>query len=110
VKRRWARWRDTLRDRPAADFTYRAGVGVVGVVVFAGGISFAPLYFVGLGILATEFDWARRLIGPFRERYNAVVAWYGRQAWWARALGAALIVAVVLAVLWLASVALGLGK
>ena len=79
-------------------------------MVFAGGISFAPLYFVGLGILATEFDWARRIVGPARERYDAAVAWYGRQAWWVRTLGAAVIVAVVLAVLWIAGVALGLGK
>lgn len=70
--------------------------------MFAGGISFAPLYFVGLGILATEFDWARRLVGPARKRYDAVMAWYGHRVWWVRALWVALTAAVVLAAFWLA--------
>ena len=35
VIRAWARKRDKLRDRPVADFVYRVGVGVVGLVVLA---------------------------------------------------------------------------
>ncbi|MCG5433679.1 PGPGW domain-containing protein [Mycobacterium sp. MYCO198283] len=103
--RRWARWRDGLRDRPVANGSYRAGVAVVGVVVTAGGISFAPLYLVGLGILASEFAWARRLLGPVRRRYERVAAWFDRQGWWVRAAATAVGVALVLAALWLAGVA-----
>ena len=43
AKRRWARWRDRLRERPHYDLTYRIVVGVVGLVV------------LGLGILAIPY-------------------------------------------------------
>lgn len=79
-------------------------------MVFAGGISVAPLYLVGLGILATEFEWARRLMGPARRRYDAIAAWYGRQAWWVRALLVATILAVGLAVGWFVGVGARLGS
>ena len=74
ARRRWARWRDRLRDRPKADFGYRIVVGVVGLVVLAVGILAIPypgpgwaIVFVGLAILATEFDWARTAAG-LRQR------------------------------------------
>ena len=69
MKRRWARWRDRLRDRPTAEFGYRIAVAVIGLAVLAVGIVAIPypgpgwaVVFVGLAILATEFDWARRLL------------------------------------------------
>ena len=71
MKRRWARWRDQLRDRPAAEFGYRIVIAVIGLTVLGIGILAIPypgpgwaIVFVGLAILATEFDWARRL--PYR--------------------------------------------
>ncbi len=74
LKRRWARWRDKLRDRPAADFTYRIVVGVIGLVVLVAGILAIPypgpgwaIVFIGLAILATEFEWAHRLLRYTRE-------------------------------------------
>ena len=92
---RWARWRDRLRDRPDAEFGYRIVVAVIGLVVLAVGILAIPypgpgwaIVFVGLAILATEFDWARRLLAYTRERYDKVMAWFkrrvlgaGRWAW-----------------------------
>jgi uncharacterized protein (TIGR02611 family) len=108
VARRWAHWRDRLRERPAADLTYRIGVGVLGTLVFAVGILAIPypgpgwaIVFVGLGILATEFDWARRLLGWVRERYDRVMDWFKRQGLWVQALGAVFTVAVVVGTLWL---------
>ncbi len=69
IRRRWARWRDRLRERRDADFVYRIVVGVVGLAVLGVGILAIPypgpgwaIVFVGLAILATEFDWARRLL------------------------------------------------
>ena len=54
---------------PTADFGYRIVVGVVGLAVLGVGIVAIPypgpgwaIVFVGLAILATEFDWARRLL------------------------------------------------
>jgi uncharacterized protein (TIGR02611 family) len=108
LPRKWARWRDTLRDRRFADLAYRIAVGFVGMLVFVVGIIAIPypgpgwaIVFVGLGILATEFEWARHLLRHVRTRYDAVMAWFGRQGRWVQALGLALTAAVVVATLWL---------
>ena len=108
MKRRWARWRDRLRDRPAADFSYRVAVAVAGLAVLGAGILAIPypgpgwaIVFIGLAILATEFDWARRLLAYTRQRYDKVMAWFRRQARWVQALGAAFTGAIVIATLWL---------
>jgi uncharacterized protein (TIGR02611 family) len=108
VKRRWARWRDRLRDRPAAEFGYRIAVAVIGLVVLAVGILAIPypgpgwaIVFVGLAILATEFDWARRLLAYTRQRYDKVMAWFRRQGLWVQAMGAAFTAAIVVGTLWL---------
>jgi len=42
IRRRWARWRDRLRERRRADFVYRIVVGVVGLVVLVVGILAIP--------------------------------------------------------------------
>jgi uncharacterized protein (TIGR02611 family) len=107
-KRRWARWRDGLRDRPMADITYRIVVGVVGLTVLGAGIVAIPypgpgwaIVFVGLAILATEFEWARHALRFARERYDRVMAWFKRQGLWVKALGVVFTVAVVVGTLWL---------
>jgi uncharacterized protein (TIGR02611 family) len=107
-KRAWARWRDRLRDRPAADLTYRVVVGVVGLAVLGAGIVAIPypgpgwaIVFIGLAILATEFDWARRLLKYTRERYDQAMGWFKAQGLWVQALGFALTAAVVVGTLWL---------
>ena len=104
---------DSFRHRPAANFVYRIVVGVVGLAIFAVGIVAIPypgpgwaIVFVGLGILATEFDWARRLLAFAKERYDRVMDWFRRQGRWCRP-WAAPYGAVVLATLWLLG-ALGL--
>jgi len=108
MKRRWARWRDRLRERPAAEFGYRIAVAVIGLAVLAAGILAIPypgpgwaIVFIGLGILATEFTWARRLLAYARERYDAAMNWFKRQGPWVKTLGAGFTAAVVVATLWL---------
>ena len=108
MKRRWARWRDRLRERRKTEFVYRIAVGVIGLAILGVGILAIPypgpgwaIVFVGLGILATEFDWARRLLAYARERYAKVMGWFKRQGLWVQALGAALTGVVVVATLWL---------
>ena len=108
AKRRWARWRDRLRDRRRAEIVYRIVVGVIGLAVLGVGILAIPypgpgwaIVFVGLAILATEFDWARRLLAYTRERYDKVMAWFKAQGLWVQVLGAAFTAAVVLGTLWL---------
>ncbi|MCV7278675.1 TIGR02611 family protein [Mycolicibacterium flavescens] len=108
LKRRWARWRDQLRERPRLELGYRLAVGFVGVVVLTAGILAIPypgpgwaIVFIGLGILATEFDWARRLLGYVRERYDKAMDWFKQQGLWVQLLGAAFTAAVVVGTLWL---------
>jgi uncharacterized protein (TIGR02611 family) len=108
LKRRWARWRDRLRERPTADLTYRVVIGVVGVAVLGLGILAIPypgpgwaIVFVGLAILGTEFEWAHRLLEYTRERYDRVMDWFKAQGPWVKALGFLLTAAVVVGTLWL---------
>ena len=107
-KRAWARWRDKLRDRPTADFTYRIVVGVVGLAVLGVGILAIPypgpgwaIVFVGLAILATEFEWARHALAWTRRQYDRVMDWFKAQGFWVQALGFLLTAAVVVGTLWL---------
>jgi uncharacterized protein (TIGR02611 family) len=106
--RRWARWRDKLRDRPKVDFVYRIVVGVVGLVVFAVGIVAIPypgpgwaIVFIGLGILATEFEWARRLLAYAKERYDKVMDWFHDQHWSIQVVGGIFTALIVAGTLWL---------
>ncbi|MCV7258104.1 TIGR02611 family protein [Mycobacterium shimoidei] len=111
IRRRWARWRDGLRDRPVADFGYRVAVAGVGFPVVAVGIVAIPypgpgwaIVFVGLAILASEFAWARKFLKYVRSRYDAVMAWFTRRGLWTQALGVAFTAAVVVTTLWLLGV------
>jgi len=108
IRRRWARWRDRLRERRKAEFVYRIAVAMVGLAVLAVGIVAIPypgpgwaLVFLGLGILATEFRWAQLVLHWVKERYDRVMDWFKRQGLWVRVLGAASTAAVVVATLWL---------
>jgi uncharacterized protein (TIGR02611 family) len=107
-KRAWARWRDRLRDRRGVDLAYRIVVGVVGLAVLTAGIVAIPypgpgwaIVFIGLAILATEFDWARRLLKYTRGRYDQMMDWFKAQGLWVQALGIVLTAAVVVSTLWL---------
>jgi len=108
ITRRWARWRDRLRERRVVDLGYRIVVGVVGLLVLGVGILAIPypgpgwaIVFIGLAILATEFEWARKLLAYARTRYDAAMAWFKRQHVAVQALGAVFTAVVVLATLWL---------
>lgn len=107
-KRAWARWRDTIRDRPVVDLTYRITVGVVGTLVLVVGIIAIPypgpgwaIVFLGLGILATEFRAAQVVLHHARVRYDAVMAWFTRQHIAVKALSALFTAAFVVITLWL---------
>ncbi|KUI20006.1 TIGR02611 family protein [Mycobacterium sp. GA-2829] len=108
VKDRWKQWRDGLRRRPRVEFFYRIAVGVLGVVVLGVGIVAIPypgpgwaIVFLGLGILATEFEWAQRLLKYARERYDRVMDWFHRQHAIVQILGGLVTALFVFATLWL---------
>jgi uncharacterized protein (TIGR02611 family) len=105
--RRWARWREGIRGKPATELAYRIVVGVVGLVMLVVGIIAIPypgpgiaICFVALTILATEFAWARRAHGWARRRVDPVVAWFATRGRWGRALGTVLTGVVLVGSLW----------
>ncbi|MGV9711121.1 TIGR02611 family protein [Gordonia sp. NPDC003424] len=107
--RLWARQRRYLiRRDPKLHLIYRLAVGVVGTIVLAAGIVAIPypgpgwlIVFLGLGILASEFAWAHRLLTFARRKYDAWMEWIKRQPVAVQAtvwMGTA---AIVLVTLWL---------
>ena len=101
-----------LRARPVLGVVYRALVIVLGVLVVLLGVVLIPapgpgwlVLFAGLGILATEFAWARRLLLFARDRVGAWTRWTLRQRPVVRALiglgGLTVLAGLFLASLWL---------
>lgn len=112
VFQRIAQQRRRVRARIAAnttlDVVYRISVAVVGTIVLGIGIIAIPypgpgwlIVFAGLGILASEFTWARRVLRFVRRHYDRFMEWFSRQSTLVQAAGALLTTAVVIATLWL---------
>lgn len=79
-------WRESIRRRPPADLIYRTAVTIVGFLVVVLGVVLLPfpgpgwvVIFLGLGILATEYEWSRRLLRYTRAKVTAWTHWLGRQ-------------------------------
>lgn len=79
-------FRDRLKKNPALALAWRIGVGVLGTLVVLLGLVLVPfpgpgwlIVFVGLGILATEFSWAERLLDFGRAKLKLWLRWVGRQ-------------------------------
>jgi uncharacterized protein (TIGR02611 family) len=90
---RLAAFRDRVRRRRGGWLAWRIGVSVIGLAVIVTGIILLPLpgpgwliIFAGLGVLATEYEWARRLLGWLREILRRWTAWVARRPRWIQAL------------------------
>jgi len=86
----------------------RAGIGFIGMIVVMIGIVAIPypgpgwlIVFAGLAILSTEFEWAQRLLGYARGKYDAWTDWLKRQSLAIKALFVIMTTIVVVATLWL---------
>lgn len=104
---RYTGWRARVAESRRWNRVYRIAVAVVGVVVLALGILAIPypgpgwlIVFAGLGILASEFDLAKRVLRFVRHHYDRFMGWYGRQNIWVRGAGVLLTGLVVLVTLW----------
>lgn len=82
-----------LRRSPVTRVPYQVLVALAGAAVIALGIVLLPLpgpgwlvIFVGLGIWASEFRWAARLLRWVRGRVRAWTRWMGRRAPFTRVL------------------------
>jgi uncharacterized protein (TIGR02611 family) len=87
--RRAEAFRAKVRAKPGGVLGWRIGVTVVGVVIVAGGIVLLPLpgpgwliIFAGLGVLATEYEWAKRLLRFARDQVQRWTDWVKRQPRW----------------------------
>lgn len=85
--RRLHSWREDVRRRPKQHRIYKGTVGVIGGAIVVGGLALVPLpgpgwviVFVGLAILASEFERADRVQQFARSKVRAWTAWLNRQA------------------------------
>ncbi|MGB9378423.1 MAG: TIGR02611 family protein [Mycobacteriales bacterium] len=99
--------RDRIRGKRRLGLVYRVVVAVLGLSVIVVGFVLLPLpgpgwlvIFLGLGILASEFAWAQRLLDYAKERVAQWTAWVRRQSALARAAMGAATLAVVAAVIY----------
>lgn len=100
----WA-WRRRIRSHPPSHRLYRWVVALVGLLIVAGGIVAVPapgpgwlIVFVGLSVLASEFEWAQRLLRWAKGVLSRWNDWVQASAWWVKAgltLGTALLVAAL---------------
>ncbi|HEV7952089.1 MAG TPA: TIGR02611 family protein [Candidatus Saccharimonadales bacterium] len=86
----------------------KASIGIVGGVIVLIGIIAIPypgpgwlIVFAGLAILATEFEWAQRLLDRVRGKYDAWADWIKAQSLPIKSLFVLLTTAVVVTTLWL---------
>lgn len=107
-------WRESIRRRPGANQIYRIVIGVLGTAIIVGGIVLLPLpgpgwviIFVGLALLATEFEWAKRLQRFARRKVEAWTDWLGNQPLWVRGLVGLATFVLVCLVLWAVFAVLG---
>lgn len=84
-------FRHRLRTNPATRQPYRIAVGILGALVVAGGLVAIPfpgpgwlLVIAGLAILASEFEWANRLLQFTKRRVRAWSDWVLEQPLWLR--------------------------
>jgi uncharacterized protein (TIGR02611 family) len=79
--------RARIRSTRTGRLVLKSVVGVVGVAVIAVGIVLLPLpgpgwliIFAGLGIMASEFEWANRLLNYARRQVSAWTRWASTQS------------------------------
>lgn len=102
VPARWS-WQRKIRANPTAHFVYRIFIAVLGLAIVVGGIILLPLpgpgwviIFIGLGVWASEFTWASRLLQWTKAQVRSWTRWLGRQNILVRGLVSLAIVALVL--------------
>jgi uncharacterized protein (TIGR02611 family) len=92
LRGRMAAVRARVRGLPGGTLLWRIGVTLLGLAVIAVGIVLLPLpgpgwliIFAGLGLLATEYEWASRLLRRGRDLLARWTRWVAARGAWARA-------------------------
>lgn len=100
-------WRRKIRSNPHSHRIYKWVVGIVGVLVIIVGIVALPapgpgwvIIFLGIGILASEFEKAQRLLDWAKDTVSRWNDWQKTQPWWVRGLLGLGTLLLVLAIFW----------
>ncbi|MEQ3550221.1 TIGR02611 family protein [Pseudonocardia nematodicida] len=116
TKVRYRAFRANVARNPMLDMTYRITMGVLGTAIVIIGVIALPapgpgwaIIFLGLGVLAAEFMWAKRVLHYVRVRYDIWVAWMGRQTRPVQLGVMTLILGIVAVCSWIAGVFDGAG-
>lgn len=103
----WA-WRRRIRSSKQSYRIYRMVVGALGFLIVATGVVLLPLpgpgwliIFLGLGIWASEFAWAQRLLRFARDKVRAWEQWLRAQPRWVAALVGLGCLLLVLGIFWI---------
>ncbi|GAB3676286.1 PGPGW domain-containing protein [Angustibacter aerolatus] len=111
---RW-RWRARVKANPATRKVYRFAVGFVGVflILLAGATGWLPgpggipLALVGLAVLASEFEWAHRLLEWVKDRLRRGRDWMQAKPVWFQRLSVVVTVLLVVGAIYLYLLSLG---
>jgi uncharacterized protein (TIGR02611 family) len=111
---RWE-WRRKIRADPRKYPVYRLLVGLTGGFLVVLGLATGwlpgpggiPLVLAGLAVLASEFEWARRLLFWAKHRLQDGRAWLQRQPRWVSWLGGVATVLGVSCAIWLSLAVFG---
>lgn len=86
----------------------KVSVAIVGIVVLLIGVVAIPypgpgwlIVFAGLAILATEFEWAQRVLDKARGKYDAWTDWIKQQSIYVKAFFVVLTTIIVVTTIWL---------
>jgi uncharacterized protein (TIGR02611 family) len=103
----WA-WRRRIRSRRRLHLAYRIIVGVIGGAITVLGLVLIPapgpgwlVVFLGLAVLASEFEWAGRLLGYAKDQVERWTDWATSRPLSIRILLAVGTGAVLVTLLWL---------
>lgn len=101
------RWRAAIKSNPTTRRLYRAAVAFIGVGVILLGIVLLPapgpgwaIIFVGLAILASEFEKAQQLLDFAKRHVHRWTTWIKGQHVLVRGLVGLAILALVLGIFW----------
>jgi uncharacterized protein (TIGR02611 family) len=101
-------WRRKIRSNRHSHMIYRIVVGIVGLIIVVLGLIMVPLpgqgwlvVLLGLAVLASEFEWAHRLLQLVRRALRAWTGWLLAQPWWIKGLVLLFTAATAAAFFWL---------
>ncbi|MBA2889285.1 TIGR02611 family protein [Nonomuraea soli] len=108
-------WLDGVRSTRTGALTLKIVIGTIGAVMVVGGLIMVPfpgpgwlVVFAGLAVLATEFDWAHKLLEFGKRVLHAWTEWYKRQGWTVRILVLIVTLATMAAIIYLGMKSIGI--